>query len=374
VASADGKRVALWMMREDHRPKGREWIRQPIDPATGYFVAVVIEADRGEVIREIAHPPGYTMAELSQYTYAALSNDGRWLLMYYAKDTGREISMEQHILGPVRLQVIDTQSGEVVAERVAPEEDVFYFRLVDEGQRVMLRTLFQGRPTVSTFEFCKLPSLETEAKMRWVWPDGQADDGKEDNSVAQDVRYDPENGRLTALMYEQHGLYNGRHVPVDYWVQYFDARTQKPIGRGPVFHKEHGRGNVQMGDRHIVATYEHPELGNLMQIYALEEDNPTLRINGSAYEYGMHGRITFTEPWVSLSSGLVQNGKPGVMLVHAETGESLGPMPYSVYRSVLWISPDGRRILLHPDWMDVPRDKRDNIPALEWLTVRDADE
>ncbi|MEZ6189705.1 MAG: hypothetical protein R3C45_00260 [Phycisphaerales bacterium] len=372
AASADGKRVALWMMREDHRPAGREWVSEPIDPGTGYFVAVVIDAESGEVVREVAHPQGYLQNELHLHSQVFLSPDGQSLVTYVAHDNKLMPRMEWPVPGEAQLSVIDVKTGNTIAERSFSDGGSWWLRQVDNGRKLMLRTSSLGRPTVSKFEFCKLPSLETEARMQSTWPGAQTGDDNEDDAVAQDVRYDPETGRLTALMYNPHGLYNGRHVPTDYWLQYFDAKTQRPVGRGPVFYAEHGRGNVHLGDGFVVATYEHPALGNLIQTYALGTDKPTLRIEGPAYKYGMDGYITFTEPWIAIGPGVQINGKPGIVLVHAKTGETLGPLPVPSSRSVLWISTNGRRMLLFRDPMFGSYPRGNTSPPLEWLTVREA--
>lgn len=372
VASADGKRVALWMMREDRRPKGREWISQPIDPGTGYFAAVVIDAETGDVVREVAHPPGYLQNELNRHSQVFLSPDGRWLVTYVAHDNKLLPRMEWPLPGVAEASVIDVVTGEQAAVRSFADGGSWQVRQVDSGRRLMLRTASMGRPTVSTFEFCKLPSLETEAKMQWTWPDTYGGAEDEVPAIAAEVRYDPQSNQFAALMRDPGGTYNGRFIPVNYWVQYFDAGSSRPTGRGPVFYIEHGAQHPTLGDQFIVAQYDHPELGDLIDVYAYGTDRPLLRIGGKDDPSGMHHGRPMPEPWIALGTGMQRNGRPGIVLLKPQTRETLGPMPIPSARSILWISPDGRRILTQKDSLFGfgLYGNQDTAPPLEWLTVR----
>ena len=100
-------------------------------------------------------------------------------------------------------------------------------------------------------------------------------------------------------------------------------------------------------------------------------DRPMLRIDGSAYTDRVFGESTHCGAWIALQPGSRRNNKPGIMLVNAETRQLVGPLLIGNSREVLWISPDGQRILRWHDPMYSSPSRREKPSPLEWLTVRE---
>ncbi len=370
TVSDDGKVVGLWLVHHDRQPRDQRGMYVVAEPNWEMFQTVLIEADTGNVIRTLPHPPGYSIEDLYSQTQLVLSADGRWLVMAYAKSNKRLGGMS-YPPPPAQtmIHVIDTRSGDIVAERKSPEHWAYRVRVVAAGTQLYIRSFRQTVPIINGYEFCLLPSLEPMAQMQWAWPEKSADTNQ-DNRIVQDVRYDTGREQFTALMRQVGGSYNGRQVPVTWWVQYFDTASNRPIGRGPAFPPDHGRHQVSLSDKSVIVTYEHPEHGNLIQVYPIGSDRPSWQIDGSNYDGGLFASTYLPGEWIMLRPGVQRSGKPGITLFNTHSGDVIGPLLIAPPRSILWVSPDGRRMMVRPDRSLIPSADRDTAPVLEWITIK----
>ncbi len=368
-ASANGQRVVLWMQRGLDEKLEKAERGEDGDPGKITYRAVVLDTESGRVLREVEPPQTYKPNELIYHTQVALSADGRWLVVFYAHEFMRGPYRDSPLPGDALVRVIDVDSGEVLAERRREGEGWSVFRVIDDGKRIQMRSSNMSRPTVTSFEFWKLPTLETEAKMQWVWPDPEF--GADENSaIADRVRYDEEHDRLVAVMRNPTAYNNSRNDSAYQWVQMFDAKTMQPKGRRAVFYREHGLGLARPENGLVVTTYGRDGTDSFIDIYHYDSVRPILRIDGENTQQRIYGRFTGCGAWIAIESGSQRNDKPGAVLVNAETKKVVGPLTGMNRNEALWISDDGRKILIsHSNPFFTAYDQSQSPPPLEWLFV-----
>jgi len=397
TVSSDGQRLALWLTHMDRWPDDPASRQFPdgVPSETGIFTGHVIDTSNGRTLFDFTHPDGMRVRDLPLVRPVFGGERDAYLVVEFPRNAEQRIPSPG--LSPPRTAVVEVfdSTGRVVSRLDWPTKPQNVDDEVEHPIAGMLHSglwrvrsdqvmLWQNSYQESVYAFYDLPGLERLAS--FAWPNRQDDAGRtyDSDQMVHHAALDRDAGEFVVHMrelnpYQKAGRAMGQGTQ---WLQRFDVATLRPAGRGFTVPGEYAPSFRWSGGDRVAVTYQLTSPTEKEQ-RAGNEPRYALRVHaantGEAWVEvvhrdgrGVYGQFIDGTDWLVIQPGSQINGKPGVVLVHVERGEVVGPWPISDARSIRWIDDAGERALVFNDrrrrFGGSPRD----TPQVEWV-VRQPD-